>query len=138
MQHGIYYAYWEKEWRADYRYYVEKAAKLGFDILEIAAGHLPEYTKRQISELKKRVEDKQIRLTAGYGPVPEHNIASADTRIKKKALDFYKNLFEIMEQLNISLIGGGIYSYWPVDYSRPVDKDGDWKRALKGFRNWRI
>ena len=87
-----------------------KAAKLGFDILEIAAGHLPEYTKRQISELKKRVEDKQIRLTAGYGPVPEHNIASADTRIKKKALDFYKNLFEIMEQLNISLIGGGIYS----------------------------
>lgn len=134
MQHGIYYAYWEKEWGADYRYYVEKAAKLGFDILEIAAGHLPEYSTEQISELKKSAEENKIRLTAGYGPVPEHNIASADDRIKKKALDFYKSLFEVMEKLDITLIGGGIYSYWPVDYSKLIDKEGDWKRSVEGIQ----
>ena len=42
LQHGIYYAYWEKEWSGDYLYYIEKAAELGFDILEIAAGPLAE------------------------------------------------------------------------------------------------
>ena len=25
MQHGIYYAYWEREWKGDYKYYIEKA-----------------------------------------------------------------------------------------------------------------
>ena len=29
MKHGIYYAYWESEWAADYKYYVEKVARLG-------------------------------------------------------------------------------------------------------------
>ena len=27
MKYGIYYAYWEQEWKADYKLYIEKAAK---------------------------------------------------------------------------------------------------------------
>ena len=52
MQHGVYYAYWEREWGGDYKYYIEKAAKLGFDILEIAAGPLPDYTEKELNDLK--------------------------------------------------------------------------------------
>ena len=37
MKHGIYYAYWEKEWAADYTYYVDKVARLGFDIFRSGA-----------------------------------------------------------------------------------------------------
>ena len=48
MEYGIYYAYWEKEWAAEYTQYVKKAEKLGFDILEIGASLLPEYSKEQI------------------------------------------------------------------------------------------
>jgi D-psicose/D-tagatose/L-ribulose 3-epimerase len=40
MKFGIYYSYWEQEWSADCLKYVEKVAKLGFDIIEIAAHHL--------------------------------------------------------------------------------------------------
>ena len=47
MKYGIYYAYWEHEWQADYRKYIEKAASLGFDILEIAASPLPFYSDKQ-------------------------------------------------------------------------------------------
>ena len=52
LQHGIYYAYWEKEWSGDYLYYIEKAAELGFDILEIAAGPLAEYTSGYMKKIK--------------------------------------------------------------------------------------
>lgn len=134
MQHGIYYAYWEKEWRADYRYYVEKAARLGFDVLEIAAGPLPDYTGEQICELRNCARENRIRLTAGYGPAPEFNIASADPAIRKGALEFYQRLFDVMGQLEITLIGGGIYSYWPVDYTKPINKKEDWKRSVEGIR----
>lgn len=134
MQHGIYYAYWEKKWEGDYIYYADKVARLGFDILEIAASPLPDYTKEQIQALKSCAKNNGIRLTAGHGPNPSQNIASADPAVRANAIEFYKKLFDVMGQLDIDLIGGGIYSYWPVDYSKPIDKEGDWKRSVEGVR----
>lgn len=134
MQHGIYYAYWEKKWEGDYIYYTDKAARLGFDILEIAASPLPDYTKEQIQALKSCAKSNGIRLTAGHGPQPSQNIASADPATRANAIEFYKKLFDVMGQLDINLIGGGIYSYWPVDYTKPIDKEGDWKRSVEGVR----
>ena len=132
MQHGIYYAYWEREWGGDYKRYVKKAADLGFDILEIAAGPLPEYSEAELLDLRKCAEDNGIRLTVGYGPIPENNIASADPKVREHALEFYKDLFQRMEKINATLIGGAIYSCWPIDYGRPVDKKGDWERGIEG------
>lgn len=133
MRHGIYYAYWEREWGGDYKYYIRKAAKLGFDILEIAAGPLPDYTEEELHDLRKCAEENGIRLTVGYGPSPENNIASADPKVREHALEFYKDLFQRMEKINASLIGGAIYSCWPIDYSKPVDKKGDWDRGIEGI-----
>ena len=122
MQHGIYYAYWEKQWEGDYLYYIDKVARLGFDILEIAASPLPDYTNEQIKVLRDCAKSNHIRLTAGHGPAPDCNIASSDPAVRAHALEFYKKLFDVMGKLEITLIGGGIYSYWPVDYSKPIDK----------------
>lgn len=134
MKHGIYYAYWEKEWRGDYLYYIEKAARLGFDILELAASPFPEYTKEEIKALRSCAQSNGITLTAGHGPSAACNIASADPAVKANALAFYEKIFDVMEQLDIHVIGGGIYSYWPVDYTKPIDKAGDWKRSVEGVR----
>lgn len=37
---GIYFAYWTHEWDADFIYYINKVARLGFDTLEICPGNL--------------------------------------------------------------------------------------------------
>lgn len=132
MQHGIYYAYWEREWDGDYKYYIRKAAELGFDILEIAAGPLPGYTQTELLELRKCAEDNGIRLTVGYGPVRENNIASPDAEVRAHAREFYKDLFARMERLHATLIGGALYSCWPIDYSQEIDKKGDWERGVEG------
>lgn len=133
MQHGIYYAYWEHEWDGDYKYYIKKAAALGFDILEIAAGPLPGYTKNQLRELRKCAEENRIRLTVGYGPAPENNIASPDALVRTHASEFYKDLFERMEEIGSDLLGGALYSCWPVDYHGMIDKKGDWERGIEGI-----
>ena len=49
MKHGIYYAFWENRWNSDFLYYIEKVAKLGFDVLEIAAHHINSYNARSSS-----------------------------------------------------------------------------------------
>ena len=109
MQYGIYYAYWEHEWNGDYHYYIDKVAKLGYDILEIAAGPLPEYSAAELKALKEHAKEKNIKLTVGYGPLRENNIASSDPQVRKHAIGFYTELFKSMEQIGATLIGGALY-----------------------------
>lgn len=132
MKHGIYYAYWEKEWSADYVKYVDKAAKLGFDILEIGGACLPDYSRDEVKRLKNAADVNHIELTVGYGPSAEHNIGSL--KFRAGAFEWYKKLFSVMEQLDSKILGGALYSYWPVDYSKSVDKEEDWKNAVEGMR----
>ena len=36
--------------------------------------------------------------------------------------------------MDIKALGGGLYSYWPVDYSKPVDKEGDLERSIANMK----
>ncbi len=134
MKYGIYYAYWEQEWASDYIPYIEKVAKLGFDFLEIACTPINGYTDQQLKDIRQAAKDNGIFLTAGHGPAPSQNLASADPAIVKNAKEFFTTLLKNLEKLDIHTIGGGIYSYWPVDYSKPIDKAGDWARSVKNVR----
>ena len=132
MKHGIYYAYWEWEWSADYVKYVDKVARLGYDILEIGGTPLPDFSADDIKRLKAAADGAGIELTVGYGPSAAHNMGNREVR--DQALEWYKKLFWVMEQLGSTVIGGALYSYWPIDYTKPVDKEEDWKTAVEGMR----
>ena len=134
MKYGIYYAYWEKEWKADYIPYVKKVKELGFDILEIGCAFLPSMSDEYLQKLREEAEKWGVRLTGGYGPAPEHNIASADPAVVKAAFANYEKTFQKMKVAGMKKIGGGLYSYWPVDYSKPIDKQGDLARSIANVR----
>lgn len=134
MKYGIYYAYWEKEWSGDYFKYIEKVAKLGFDFLEIACTPILGYSKEMLADLRKAAKDNGIFLTAGHGPSAEQNLASSDPAIVQNAKSFFTELLKRLEIMDIHTIGGGIYSYWPVDFSKPIDKPADWARSVANVR----
>ncbi len=134
MKHGIYYAFWENEWNADYRYYIEKAAKIGFDVLEIGALRINSYTPSQLIEIRQCAKDNGVILTAGIGPSADKNLSSPDEVVRKAGDAFFKETLENLSKLDIHLIGGALYSYWPIDYSKPVDKAGDRARGIEGIR----
>ena len=134
MDYGIYFAYWEKEWDCDQKQYIEKVKKLGFDILEISCAMLVDITKQEMDDLRHEAKAQGVKLTAGYGPVKELNLASKDPDTIKYALSFYTDILKKLEYLDIHTIGGGIYSYWPVDYSQPIDKEGDWGRSVENVK----
>lgn len=134
MEYGIYYAYWEHEWKADYQKYIKKVASLGFNILEIAATPLTTYSDFQLMELKNCAESYGVKLTCGHGPSADQNLASEDRDIQQNAIQYYSKLLKILEKLNIHVLAGGIYSYWPVDYSKPIQKEADWERSVSNVR----
>lgn len=130
MKYGIYYAYWKKEWGGQFVPYVEKCKRLGFDVLEVACGAFHLEDDRFFRELRAAADANGMILTGGYGPRPEHNLASRDEAAVEKAFDFYADIFRKMEIAGIDRIGGALYSYWPVDFSAPMDKPGDTARSI--------
>ena len=135
MKFGIYYSYWEQEWSADCLKYVEKVARLGFDVLEIAAHHLNSYNPTHIAEVGRAARANGVTLTAGLGPSREKNLSSADPAIRKAGRAFFEETLTNLAKLDIHIIGGALHSYWPIDYSKPVDKAGDRARGLEGISN---
>ncbi len=136
MLYGIYNAYWTHEWSANYEYYIPKVKKLGFDVLEISCAALTrDYaTDEKIRDLKKCADDNGIVLTAGYGPTKEQNLCSADDAVVKKAMEFFEMILPKLEMMDIKVLGGGLYSYWPLDPTLPMDKEKDTERAIKNMR----
>lgn len=134
MKYGIYYAYWERQWGTDYRKYVEKVSDLGFDILEISCAGLKNMQKDEIKALKETAEKYAVTLTGGYGPRKEENIASEDEKTVRNTFAFWQDTFGVMEKLGIKKVGGGLYSYWPVDYRLPINKEKDLQQSIKQMK----
>ncbi len=136
MLYGIYNAYWTHEWSANYEYYIPKVKKLGFDVLEISCAALTrDYaTDEKICDLKKCADDNGIVLTAGYGPTKEQNLCSSDEAVVKKAMAFFEMILPKLQMMDIKVLGGGLYSYWPLDPSMPMDKEKDTERAIQNMR----
>lgn len=130
MKYGIYYAYWEKEWGGQFVPYIEKCARLGFDVLEVACGAFHLENDDFFRELRTVAQANGMLLSGGYGPRPEHNLASKDEGAVEKAFAFYADIFRKMELAGIDRIGGALYSYWPVDFHAPIDKAGDTARSV--------
>ena len=133
MKFGIYYSYWEQEWSADCLKYVEKVARLGFDVIEIAAHHLNSYSPAHLAEVGRAAKANAIAITAGLGPSPEKNLSSPDPAIRNAGRAFFEDTLVNLAKLDIRVIGGALHSYWPIDYSKPVDKAGDRARGLEGI-----
>jgi D-psicose/D-tagatose/L-ribulose 3-epimerase len=134
MPYGIYYAYWERQWGGDYLKYPAKVGALGFDILEISCASLAELGSARLRELRRAALDAGIGLTGGYGPRPRENLASPDGAVRQNGFECWASTFAALETLGVSLVGGGLYSYWPVDFSRPFDKAADLERSVESMK----
>lgn len=133
MKIGIYFAYWEHEWAGDYHAYIDRTADLGFDVLELSCAGLPG-TDDELRSLAWHARDRGLTLTAGYGPAGDADLSSPEAATVQRGLDRFAELFRKLELLNIGVIGGGLYSYWPVDYSQPFDKQRRWDTSVRNIR----
>ncbi len=134
MKHGIYYAYWEKDWNFNYRSSIEKASKLGFDVLELCAIPIAEYSDLEIKELSEISKNCGIELTAGYGPPSDMYVGSDNNSTRQKALDWSKRCFENMKKLDMKIICGGLHWCWPMNKELVKDKNIDINTAIEGTR----
>lgn len=110
---GIYFAYWATDWNADFSYYVDKVAGLGFDILEISTAYLVDTPKSKLDKLKSIANDKGIELTYCVGFPKDKDMASQDYQIRKNGIEYAKKTLDIIRYMNGRIFAGINYSSWP-------------------------
>ena len=110
---GIYYAYWTRDWDADFVPFVSKVKKLGFDILEVNSGTVTNMPLKERDRLKKVALREEIELTFCIGLTAEYDIASENSETRKNGIAFLKRQAEMLKYMEARQLGGIIYSSWP-------------------------
>lgn len=111
---GIYFAFWEHEWNADYRKHIERASRLGFDILEVCTASFIDATKQERRDIRKAAADAGIDLTFCLGTAPEYDLSSQDSVIRRNGIEYAKRTVEMIAEMGGHTYGGINYACWPV------------------------
>ncbi|MCX7030836.1 MAG: sugar phosphate isomerase/epimerase [Spirochaetes bacterium] len=110
---GIYYAYWARDWDADFVPYLARAASLGFDALEVNAGTIAECGERDRTRLKEAAHEAGLALSCCIGLPPSSDIASASPAVRARGIAHLGRIADAMADCGIDRLTGIIYSCWP-------------------------
>jgi D-psicose/D-tagatose/L-ribulose 3-epimerase len=131
---GIYYAYWTRNWDADFVPFIGKVRKLGFDILEVNAGTVTRMSPPQRERLKNAAAEAGIELTYCIGLPHDFDVASENDAVRANGVAFLKEMAGAVAGMGHKTIGGIIYSSWPGKLAPGADKRAAVDRSVASMR----
>lgn len=132
---GMYFAYWTDSWNADYKYYLNKIAGLGFDVFEAASAQILEMSKLELDELKKLAQDRGVDITYCIGLPKQYDMASEDASVRRTGIEYVKRTLEAIYYMEGKIFGGINYSSWPGVLKEGItDKRPYTERCLSSMR----
>jgi len=131
---GIFMNFWEKNWDADHKKYIDKAAKIGFDILEFQAQPLLEMSDDHIRELRKRADDAGIELTYSLGLDPAYDVSSLDEAKRLGGVKYLQNIIRKMHVGGGTLLSGVSYAGWGCPNVVMDDKRPYLEQSVKSMK----
>lgn len=131
---GIFMNFWEKNWDADHKKYIKKAAEIGFDVLEFQAQPLLEMSDNQIKELKKLADSVGIELTYSLGLDRRYDVSSLDESVRLGGIEYLQNIIKKMYIGGGTLLSGVSYAGWGVPDGMGDSKKPYWEQSVKSMR----
>lgn len=126
--------FWEKNWDADHKKYIDKAAKIGFDVLEFQAQPLLEMSDDHIRELRKRADDAGIELTYSLGLDPNYDVSSLDEAKRLGGVKYLQNIIRKMHVGGGTLLSGVSYAGWGCPNVVMDDKRPYLEQSVKSMK----
>lgn len=131
---GIFMNFWEKNWDADHKKYIKKAAEIGFDVLEFQAQPLLEMSDGKIRSLKDIADETGIELTYSLGLDRAYDVSSLDENIRKGGVEYLQNIIKKMHVGGGTLLSGVSYAGWGTPDNYVGDKRPYWEQSIKSMR----
>ncbi len=119
---GIFMNFWENTWAADHIKYIEKAAKIGFDVLEFQAQPLLEMSRSRMDELKAAAAYHNIELTYSLGLDKKYDISSTDKAVREGGIKYLSDIMKCVEYMGGKIISGVSYAGWGVPENTNFDR----------------
>lgn len=111
---GIYFAFWEPNWSADFASYVGRVKRLGFDTLELGAGALVDMSDADKQHIVDVANAEGVDLTYCIGLPPQYDVASPDEAVRREGIAYVRKLLDAIHFMKGDMLGGIIYSCWPA------------------------
>lgn len=131
---GIFMNFWEKNWDADHIKYINKAADIGFDILEFQAQPLLEMTKDHMLKIKKEADVRGIELTYSLGLDPAYDVSSSSESVRLGGIEYLKRIVEKVSFMNGKIISGVSYAGWGTSNEVIDDKKALVDRSISSMK----
>lgn len=109
---GIFYAYWQKDWMGDFAACARRADRLGFDEIQYELDSVLTASKEQQNELKKTISELELEISFSLGLPAEFDISSADSKVRKRGINYLQNSIRKAAEFDCQLIGGLLYGGW--------------------------
>ena len=132
---GIFYAYWNHDWEADFLPYIARVKRLGFDLLELNGAMLPDMDSRTRLAIRDEAAKAGILLSWGIGLSRKLDVSSMDEATRKGGIAFMKRMIDGIQQVGGGLVGGTVHSYWPAVFPEGMDsKEPILRQSIKSMR----
>lgn len=131
---GIFMNFWEKNWNADHKKYIDKAAKIGFDILEFQAQPLLEMSDEHIRELRRYADEAGIELTYSLGLDPAYDVSSLDESVRLGGVKYLQEIIRKMAIGGGTLLSGVSYAGWGCPNVIMYDKSPYIEQSVKSMK----
>ncbi|MBR2036615.1 MAG: sugar phosphate isomerase/epimerase [Lachnospiraceae bacterium] len=133
---GIFVNFWEKKWGIDYRYYIDKVQKLGYDILEFQAQPLLEMTNEECRAIKKYADERGIKLSYSLGLNPKYDISNPVKEVRAGGIKYLSNIVRKIAVMEGELFSGVTYAGWgiPSYFVDEAEKEALYCRSVESMK----
>lgn len=133
---GIFVNFWEKKWGIDYRYYIDKVQKLGYDILEFQAQPLLDMTNEECRAIKKYADERGIKLSYSLGLNPKYDISNPDKEVRAGGIEYLSNIVRKIAVMEGELFSGVTYAGWgiPSYFVDEAEKEALYCRSVESMK----
>lgn len=133
---GIFVNYWTKKWAVDYRYYIDKVQKIGFDILEFQAQPLLEIEDGECKRIKKYADERGIKLSYSLGLNPRYDVSSPDKEVRACGVRYISDIVRKIAVMDGELFSGVTYAGWgvPPYFVGEKEKEDMFLRSVDSMR----
>ncbi|MEG2120275.1 MAG: sugar phosphate isomerase/epimerase [Pseudoflavonifractor sp.] len=112
---GMHYGFWSHNWdEIQYIPLIQKVARLGFDLCEVASAEFGYYNDATLKSLKHCAEDNGIGFTYSIGLGPEHDLAGDDAAVRAAGIRHVTRILESMPKVGATELNGVSYAGWQV------------------------
>ena len=135
-QIGIFVNFWEKKWAIDYRYYIDKVAKLGYDVLEFQAQPLLDMSDDECKAIKTYADERGVKLSYSLGLNPRYDVANRDVEVRKRGVGYLVAIVRKIAVMKGDLFSGVTYAGWgvPDHFVNETEKEEMFLRSVESMK----